>query len=96
MDNKSSILPLEDDRGNVVGMFSTKEEKAAFERRHSQVIFEMVVSCKDCGKNGGDGSDDDGGEGPDEMDAEDGVESYDESGGEDNGEGGGDSNDYAV
>ena len=35
--NKSSILPLEDDRGNIIGERMTKEEKVAFERRHSQV-----------------------------------------------------------
>ena len=36
-ETKSSILPLEDDKGAVVGMFATKEEKMAFERKHSQV-----------------------------------------------------------
>ena len=35
--NKSTILPLEDDRGNIIGERMTKEERIAFERRHSQV-----------------------------------------------------------
>ena len=35
--SRGLILPLEDDRGNIVGELMTKEEKIAFERRHSQV-----------------------------------------------------------
>ena len=35
--NKSSILPLEDYKGNIIGEVMTKEEKIAFERKHSQV-----------------------------------------------------------
>ena len=35
--NKSSILPLEDYKGNIIGEVMTREQKIDFERRHSQV-----------------------------------------------------------
>jgi hypothetical protein len=37
---KSQILPLEDDRGNIVGEYMTKEEKASFQLRHAQVNWQ--------------------------------------------------------
>ena len=36
--NKSSILPLEDYKGNIIGEVMTREQKIDFERRHSQVL----------------------------------------------------------
>merc|ERR1712130_415515 len=37
--NKSSILPLEDYKGNIIGEVMTREQKMDFERRHSQATL---------------------------------------------------------